>query len=72
MRKLFKQTKVVYDAHQKTYNVYYKNFLSWRFDSAYRVHEYLRDEIAKAKAIERAQAMLDTVEIWKSSEIHYG
>jgi hypothetical protein len=67
MKNLFKQTKVIFDAHEKTYNVYYKkNFLSWKFDTSYRVHEYLRDEIAKAKAIERAQAMLDTVEVYKS------
>lgn len=66
MRNLFKQTKVVYDAHLREYRIYYKNFLRWRFDRAYRETEYVTDARAKELAIDRAKAMLDTVEIYRS------
>jgi uncharacterized membrane protein YkoI len=66
MKKLFKQTKVVYDAHLKEYVVYYKNWLSWRHDQTYKVGTYLPDDRAKELAIERAKNMLDTVEIYRS------
>ena len=66
MRKLFKQTKVVYDAHEESYDVYYKNFLFWRFDQAYKVKEYRPNHKAMEMAIDRAKSMLDTVEIWRS------
>ena len=36
MKKLFKQTRVIYDAHLEEYQVYYKNFLFWKFDSCYK------------------------------------
>ena len=39
MKKLFLQTKVVYDAHLKEYNVQYKNFLFWKFAECYKVSE---------------------------------
>ena len=66
MRKLFKQTKVVYDAHEESYDVYYKNFLFWRFDQAYKVKEYRPMARAMEMAITRAKNMLDTSEIWRS------
>lgn len=67
MKNLFKKTKVVYDAHQKAYNVYYKNFLFWKFDRTYRVIDtYVSDEVAKKHAIERATNMLQIVEIYRS------
>jgi hypothetical protein len=71
MKILYKSSKVIYNAHQKQYEIWYKNWFVWRFDSCYQVSEYLKDDIAKEKAIERAQALLDTVEIWKQSNIMY-
>jgi hypothetical protein len=40
MKKLFKQTKVVYDAHMKEYVVYYKNWLYWKHDQTFKVGQY--------------------------------
>ena len=71
MKKLFKQTKVVYDAHMKEYVVYYKNWLSWRHDQTYKVGTYLPGERAKELAIDRAKNMLDTVEVYRSSKPVY-
>ena len=76
MRHLYKTTRVVYDAHLQEYQVYYKNWLFWRFDSAYHwdkpnsVPMYYRTrEKARQEAIERAQDMLQTVEIYRDTVI---
>ena len=66
MRKLFKQTKVVYDAHLQIYEVYYKNWLFWKFDQGYPVNCHNNNENARRMAIDRAKNILDTVEIWRS------
>lgn len=78
MKHLFKKTKVIFDAHSKQYEVYYKNWLCWRFDSCYGYDErdsrgyltsptHYRDKgEAEQRAIARAQAMIATVEIWRS------
>lgn len=66
MRKLFKQTKVVYDAHLQCYEVYYKNLLFWKFDQGYPVNNHNNNENARRMAIDRAKNILDTVEIWRS------
>lgn len=73
MKKLFKQTKVVYDDHLMTYDVYYKNWFTWIHDKTYKFDErtnnpvyYCTREKAEARAIERAKCMLNTVEIWNS------
>ena len=71
MKNLFKQTRVVYDALLKEYNVQYKNFLVWKFVECYKVSEHLPDERAKQLAIERAKAMLDTVEVYRSPKPYY-
>jgi hypothetical protein len=72
MKNLFKQTKVVYDAHMKEYNVYYKNWLFWNYDQSYKVGTHLNDERAKELAITRAKDMLDTVEVYRSpSPVYY-
>ena len=71
MKNLFKQTKVVYDAHSKEYQVYYKNFLFWRLDHTYRIGPHLKNERAKELAIERAKNMLDTVEVYRSPRPDY-
>ena len=79
MKYLFKQTRVIYDAHLKQYQVYYKNWFFWKFDSCYKFDErdskgYLTNRIhyrdqheAEKDAIERAKAMLDTVEVYRGS-----
>ena len=66
MKRLFKKTKVVYDAHLDEYQVYYKNFLFWNLHRSYVVTQYLRDDAAKAAAVELAKNMLDTVEVYRS------
>ena len=83
MKNIFKSTKVIYDAHLKEYQVYYKNWFFWRFDSCYKFDErdsrgcltskihYREKHEAEKKAIDRASAMLDTVEVWKRSNYQY-
>ena len=71
MKNLFKQTRVVYDAHLKEYNVQYKNFLFWKFAECYKVDRYVSDEKAKELAITRAKNMLDTVEVYRSPKPYY-
>ena len=71
MKRLFKQTKVIYNAHHLIYEVYYKNFLFWKFDQAYSVNNHNNDENAKRMAIDRAKNMLDTVEVYRSTEPYY-
>lgn len=71
MKILYKSSKVIYNAHEKKYEIWYKNWFVWRFDTCYKVDEYLNSETAKEKAIERAQALLNTVEVWKQSNINY-
>lgn len=75
MKYLYKSTKVIYDAHLKEYQVYYKNWFKWKYDSCYKFDDskrpypthYCTQEEAKERAINRATAMLDTVEVWKRS-----
>jgi len=71
MKRLFKQTKVIYDAHEQCYDVYYKNFLFWKFDRAYSVYNHNNNETAKRLAIARAENMLDTVEVYRSTEARF-
>ena len=67
MKQLYKMTRGVYDAHKQTYNVYYKNWFKWKFDRAYVVDHYSTEARAKELAIERAQAMLNTVEVFRAT-----
>jgi hypothetical protein len=75
MKPLYKSTKVVYDAHFREYQVYYRNWFFWKFDSCYKYDErdgyrpvhYCDKETAENRAIDRAKAMLDTVEVWRQS-----
>lgn len=66
MKRIFKQTKVIYDAHMQEYNVYYKNFLFWKYDRCYKVNEYMTNERAKELAITYAENILSSVEIYRS------
>jgi hypothetical protein len=81
MKHLYKSTKVIYDAHLKQYQVYYKNWFFWKLDSCYkfddedlprgyRIHYRTKKE-AEERAIDRAKAMLETVEVWKQSQVFY-
>ena len=81
MKHLFKSTKVIFNAHQKQYEVYYKNWFIWRFDSCYKYDEkdgksyspvhYCDKDSAKQRAITRAEDMLETVEVWRRSVTYY-
>lgn len=79
VKHLYKSTKVIFDAHLKQYQVYYKNWLFWKFDSAYKYDEdrgnyhvhYRTKKQAEEAAICRAHDMLSTVEIWKQSNYFY-
>ena len=83
MKNLYKSTKVIYDAHKKEYQVYYKNWFVWKYDSCYKFDErdsrgyiinqtyYCNKEQAEERAINRAKAMLETVEVWKQSQVFY-
>ncbi len=71
MKVLYKSAKVIYNAHLKQYEIWYRNWLFWHFDSCYKVGDYLKDERAKELAIERASGLLNTVEVWKQSNVTY-
>ena len=43
MKKLFKQVRVIFDAHQNRYDVEYKNFLIWHYDSCYKIDGFFKD-----------------------------
>ena len=66
MKPIFKKTKVVYDAHMDEYDVYYKNFLFWKYDRTYKVNQYTMNEVAKDLAITYAKNILSTVEVYRS------
>ena len=68
MKYLFRKTKVVYDAHLQEYNVYYKNFLFWKFSRSYKVGQYMLDDVAKDHAITYAKNLLNTVEVYRSGD----
>lgn len=77
MRPLFKTVKVIYNAHQKGYEVWYRNWFFWNFDSIYKfdpdgdkypIH-YKNQETAKQMALSRAECMLKTVEVFRASSI---
>jgi hypothetical protein len=75
---LFKTVKVVYDAHTKSYDVYYRNWFIWQFFTSYRYDEnprhpihYCTQDEAKQRAIDRAEALLQTVEIYRKTNTFY-
>jgi hypothetical protein len=75
--KLYKETRVVYDAHGQSYDVEYRNWFFWKFEKSYRydtskrnpIH-YMDQEQAKTSAINLARAMLDTMVVYQQS--NYG
>ena len=78
-KQLFKSVKVIYDAHLKCYDVYYKNWFIWHLDQRYRYDEdpshmtihYCTQEEAKERAITRAESLLKTVEVYRKSNVNY-
>ena len=78
MKPLYKSVRVVLDAHRKEYQVEYKTFLFWKYDSCYKWDENPRNPVhycnqfeAKERAIARAEGMLNTIEIYKKSNYTY-
>ena len=77
MKYIYKKTKVVYDDHLKEYQVYYKNWFVWRYDTSYKFDDeltkhpiyYCSKEDAMKRAIRRAEGMLNTVEVWSGSTV---
>lgn len=79
MKPLYKSAKVIYNAHQKQYEIWYRNWFVWHFDSCYKFDEdarnpihYTKKERAEEMAVQRAKAMLNTVEVWRGSNINSG
>ena len=80
MRKpLYKTTKVIHNAHLHQFEVYYRNWFFWHFDSCYKYDEqpskypihYCNEEEARKRAIERGEGMLGTAEVWRQSQVYY-
>lgn len=76
---LFRTVKVIYDAHTKSYDVYYRNWFIWKLDQVYRYDDnpkypiyYCTKEEAKNKAIERADNLLATLEIYRKTNVIIG
>lgn len=72
MKPLYKRAKVLFNAHQKQYEVWYCNWFRWRFKSCYRFDEntsrpfhYRTKQRAEEMALEQAKAMLNSVEVWR-------
>lgn len=53
------------------YEVHYRNWIKWHIDKTYKVNQYMPKEQAKQLAIERAEGLLNTVEVWRQSNIDY-
>lgn len=71
MKSLYKTVKVVYNAHEKRFDIFYRNWFFWQYDSCYKDSEFGTAR-AKELAIERAQGMLNTAEVWRQSNRQYG
>jgi hypothetical protein len=80
MKPLYKSTKVIYDAHHKQYEVYYRNWFFWKYDCAYKFDEmenrhsprhYCTREEAEKRAIRRASDMLKSTLVWKQSNFTF-
>jgi len=77
MRYLYKTVKVIHDGHLKEYQVWYRNWFFWKYESCYKYDTETRNptyyrtvEQARDQAIKRAEGMLGTVEIWKKSNFN--
>jgi len=78
MKPLYKSTKVIYNAHLKQYEVYYRNWFIWHYDCEYKFDEnpkypihYRNKEESEKRAIQRASDMLKSTLVWKQSNFTY-
>ena len=74
---LYKTVKVIYDAHLQEYQVWFRNWFRWHYDSCYRWDEnprrpqyYCTKEQAEERAIKRAKSMLSTTEVFRESSTY--
>lgn len=77
LKPLFKATRVVNNTHLRQFEVEYKNWFMWKFDSCRQYYgyggspgdggRYLSEERARELAIERASNMLTTAVIWQAT-----
>lgn len=79
MKAIYKSVKVIYDASEKQYEIWYRNWFAWHFDSYYKFDDDPRypihcrsKERAEEMAVERAKGMLKTVEVWRGTNINHG
>ena len=80
MKPLYKSVKVIYDAHMKQYEIYYRNWFFWHYDSCYKFDDekekykplhYQTREGAEERAIQRASNMLKSSLVWKQSNFTF-
>ena len=64
-RALFRQTKVIYNAVDGLYEVYYRKLFFWKFYMAYRNEQ----PNAEKQAINLAKTLLLTAEIYRSDRV---
>ena len=76
IKPIYKSTKVIYNAQEKQYEVWYRNWFRWHFDSCFKYDDdmkrplhFSRQDEAESRAISRAEALLRTVVIWENSRI---
>lgn len=77
MKPLFKTVKVIYNASNESFEVWYRNWFFWSFDSCYKFDEagskyhvyYRTKEKAEEMAINRAKAMLKSIEVFRGTAI---
>jgi hypothetical protein len=76
---LFKAARVVNNTHLLQFEVEYKNWFAWTFDSCYQYRgtserpgssgRYLNEERARELAVARAESMLTTAVVWKKTAV---
>ena len=77
MKPLFKTVKVIYNAIDESYEIWYRNWFVWNYDSKYKFDEpgvrypthYRSKEQAEQMAIDRAKAMLKSVEVYRGTAL---
>ena len=74
---LYKTVKVIYNAIDESYEIWYRNWFFWNFDSSYKFDKsdnkhplyYRTKEQAEQMAINRAAAMLKSVEVFRGTSV---
>jgi hypothetical protein len=72
MKPLYKTVRVIYNAHEESYDIQYKNWFIWQHDRSYKFDidskhtvYYRTKEDAKEAALKRANSLLNTIEIFR-------